>query len=182
MDFKIVLEVGQDYLRRTGPMVPAKWAVTPEREAQLKMLGGTIPKPVSGVLLLDTGAGHSTIDREIVTQLKLQKLGKTEAFGLGGTAEYEQYEALLVLPVIPITNPQPNPVAIAFPVRCPETTLKEDHLKHGYTTLDGKQLHVIGILGRSFLQFTKIYYDGVNGTVEMYIDKSASDAKIGTAL
>jgi hypothetical protein len=180
MDFKIVLEPGEKHLRQVGPMVPATWMVTPQQQRQLQARGQAIPNPVSGHLLLDTGAGHLMIEIDVARDLKLPDLGKTQAHGISGTDEFDEYEAILLLPVIPIKNPQPIPVSVGFPVQCPATNLQEHH--KNYKTVDGKPLRLVGVLGRTFLQFTRMYYDGIKGTVELYLDQSAMQAKKGQPL
>lgn len=176
-EFKIALDaVGQKHLRQAGPMIPASWCPTPEREQQLRLLGKQVPKPIEGYLLLDTGAAHVSIDTDVARELNIMPMGKKqEVHGFGGGGEVDHYLANLILPVIPFKNGKP--LAGTFGFRSPveawaSKDIRKNHLEWGYTTTDGKPLHVIGILGRIILQFTRFTYDGLTGSVEIFIDKS----------
>lgn len=180
--FMIVLDtVGQKYMRQTGPMIPASWYITAEREAQLNMLGGTLPTPVDGYMLLDTGAAHISIDDAVARELKLKPMGKmTEVHGIGGKGSLDHYEARLLLPVVPLVagTPASVPVKIGVPTEAWESVdIQKNHSMLGHATPDGKPIKVIGVLGRIFLQFTRFTYNGLTGSVEIYIDKSAMFAK-----
>jgi hypothetical protein len=177
-EFKIVLDaVGQKHLRQAGPMIPASWATTPQRDTQLKLLNMPIPQPVPGYLLLDTGAGHVSIDTDVARELSITPMlkKKTEVHGFGGAGELNHYLANLILPVVPIK--EGKPLGGSFGFRTPVEAwasegMRANHLKWGYTTPDGKPLHVIGVIGRIILQFTRFTYNGLTGEIEIYIDKS----------
>ncbi|MGZ5481419.1 MAG: hypothetical protein ACXWID_05495 [Pyrinomonadaceae bacterium] len=176
-EFRIELsEVGQKYLRQTGPMIPAAWEATPQRQEQLRLLRKTIPQPTHGYLLLDTGAAHVSIDTDVARELNIMPMvrKKTEVHGFGGSSDIHHYLANLILPVVPMRNG----VAISgtFGFRSPVEAwagkdLRANHRKWGYLTPDGKPLEVIGIIGRIVLQFTRFTYNGLTGEVEIYIDK-----------
>jgi len=175
-EFKIVLaSVGQKHLRQTGPMIPASWWTTPERQTQLRLLGRPIPPAVNGYLLLDTGAAHVSIDTDVAKELNIMPMTKKqEVHGFGGGGEVEQYLAHLILPVVPLK--QGKVIGGTFGFRAPTEAwaskdIRANHRKWGYRTTDGKPLNVIGILGRIVLQFTRFTYNGLTGEVEMYIDK-----------
>lgn len=175
--FKInVNPVGQKYMRQTGPMIPAKWYITAEREEQLNMLGGALPKPVEGYMLLDTGAAHVAIDGEVARELRLKPLGKTtDVHGIAGTRPLEHYDVRLILPLVPMKANKPvlGFPTIAIPIEAWESPdIQANHHAWGYTTPDGKPLKVIGVLGRIFLQFATMTYDGLNGNLEIFVDKS----------
>ena len=51
---------------------------------------------------------------------------------------------------------------------------------YGLTTPEGAPLSVIGVLGRTFLQFTKFGYDGLNGCWDMEIDVNAMSSFAST--
>jgi hypothetical protein len=181
-EFKIHLgPVGQKYLRQAGPMIPASWAITAEHEQQSKLLGKPIPLPSEGYLLLDTGAAHISIDTDVARELSIMPMGnKTTVHGFGGGGETEHYLANLILPVQPMKDGEP--IGGVFGFRSPVEAwagkdMRANHLNWGYKTPSGTPLHVIGILGRIFLQFTRVTYDGLTGEVEIYIDKSIMSPK-----
>ena len=176
-EFRIVLDaVGQKHLRQAGPMVPAAWSITPEREQQLNLLGKPIPSPVEGYLLLDTGAAHISIDTDVAGELGITPMGnKREVHGFGGGGEVDHYLAALILPVTPLKGGKPLGGTFGFrsPVEAwASKDIRSNHLNWGYTLPNGNPLNVIGILGRIILQFTRFSYNGLVGALEIYIDKS----------
>jgi hypothetical protein len=177
--FRITLPtVGQKEMRLAGPMVPASWYIPAELEKQLQSQGKPVPPPVAGHLLLDTGAAQIAIDNEVAKSLGLKPVKTAmEGQGIKGFDEMECYYARLLLPVLPIQNARPltvTPVMIGIPIeQVWETTgMMANYIKWGYETSPGVPLKVIGILGRLFLQFTKVTFNGLTGATEIEIDKS----------
>ena len=159
-------------------MVPAAWYVTAEKERELQMAGKPLPTPIEGYLLLDTGAAHIAIDSDVAKALGLEAMDKTtEVHGIKGYESMTHFMARLLLPVIPIQNARPvttTPVRIGIPVEAWESTgMMANYLKWGYEVKPGVPLKVIGLLGRIFLQFTTIAYNGLTGAVDIEIDKSS---------
>jgi Aspartyl protease len=77
----------QSLLRDIGPMVPASFGISNE-------------KRVKGNLLLDTGAGHVSIDESLALQLGFPvHTEQVDLHGLGGKHSVAMYEATLFLPV-----------------------------------------------------------------------------------
>src|SRR6266702_4101399 len=176
--FNITLpRVGQKELRLAGPMVPASWYLTTERERELQLSGKPLPAPVEGCMLLDTGAAHIGIDIDVAKELGLEVMGQTkEVHGIKGYESVDHYLARLLLPIIPIQNGRgltPNPVQIGVPVEAWGLDgIMNKYLSWGYKTQSGAPLKVIGILGRIFLQFTTVTYKGLTGEMAITIDKS----------
>lgn len=181
--FRIVLKtVGQKEMRLAGPMVPASWYITEERERELRSARKTVPQPIEGFLLLDTGAATIMIDSDVAKQLGLEPIGKTsEVHGIKGYESIDHYNARLLLPVIPLhgsTPMTPGPVKIGIPTEAWESTgMMANYLKWGYESKPGVPLKVIGVLGRIFLQFTTMTFNGMTGSVEIFIDKSSMFAQ-----
>jgi hypothetical protein len=177
--FRITIPaVGQKEMRLAGPMIPASWYISEEAEAALRVAGMPITPAVEGHLLLDTGAAHIGIDSDVAIQLGLKGMKKaTPVHGIKGYETMNHYMARLLLPVIPLRNNAPlasAPVAIGFPIEAWEITgIMEKYEKLGCEVKPGVPLRVIGILGRIFLQFTKLMYNGLNGTVDLHINKAA---------
>lgn len=176
--FKIPLApVGQKSLRQAGPMIPASWYITAEHERELKVIGGTLPRPISGHMLLDTGAGHIGIDDDVARELGLKVLTTTsDVFGFGGSGKIGHYTARLIVPMIPMRDGKPlsGPAPIGIPVQDAWETqgIREKHREYGYTAPNGAPLEVIGVVGRIILQFSRMAYNGLTGAVELEIDHS----------
>jgi hypothetical protein len=132
---------------------------------------------VRGNVLLDTGARHISIDETIARQLGLEpRPGKEEVYGLGGKHSLAVYNATLFLPVEAV-RPLPNvPAGASFMLSIPSQVhgvvgLREALESQGIPATNGDP--VIGILGRTFLQFTRVTYDGLSGSVIIEIDETA---------
>jgi hypothetical protein len=162
----------QRLLREVGPMIPASWGVPPENEPTSKTIRPA--EQVRGNMLLDTGARHIAIDESVAHQLRLQaRPDKDDVHGLGGKQSLAKYNATLFLPVEPVQPAAPagSSIMIGIPIDA-----------HGFVGLQktyesqrikpANGLPVIGILGRTFLQFVRFTYDGLSGNLIIEIDDS----------
>jgi hypothetical protein len=124
----------------------------------------------------DTGARHIAIDESVARGLGLQPHPeKADVHGLGGKQSLATYNATLFLPVEPVMPvagvPPRSSLMIGVPIQVHGFVgLKESFESQGIKPANG--LPVIGILGRTFLQFTKFTYDGLSGNVVIEIDES----------
>lgn len=76
-----------------GPSVPLQQA--------LKAAGQTVPPPVSGVFLVDTGASHTVVDVSLVTALGLNPTGTVMVHTpstQGNAVPLYQYDLMLYVP------------------------------------------------------------------------------------
>lgn len=75
---------GQAHLATVGPRIQIE--ATPHRHLQQKMLdsGLSIPPPVVGAGLIDTGASITSIDVSIAAQLRLQQIGTRRIWSATG--------------------------------------------------------------------------------------------------
>lgn len=168
--------ISQDFgdrrgLKHVGPMIKAEWRVTPETENNLKSKGLPVPAPIQGYLVVDTGFAGIAIDGDVTQELNLVPIGKAKVQGVEGDNFQNTFMALLLLM---IGNVNGENLAIGVPVEAaclPKIRASYDTYK--LTTSEGTPLRVIGVLGRDFLQFTKLTYDGLNGKWDMEIDTSA---------
>lgn len=171
------LSVSQDYRDRQqlvhiGPVIKAEWRVHPDTELQLKTTGAQVPSPVKGYMLIDTGAGDVAIDGDVAKELGLSPAGEQKVHGIGGESSHEVFSALLLLYV---GNVHGANVAIGMPrdfVCFPK--LRENHDAYNLKTPEGEPLRIIGVLGRTFLQFTSLTYNGLQGSWDMQIDESVT--------
>jgi len=164
--FRITLSLNsQDRLREVGPVIPASWAATPNNwQTQVR-----------GNVLLDTGASHLCIDAAVARELGIAEAGKEDVDGLGGKRSLSTCDATLLLEVVPLVAmpnvKQGSQVSIGFPLRVQVVEgLKRSYQDRGIVTPNG--LPVIGILGRTILQFTTFTYEGLSGRIVIDIDET----------
>lgn len=167
--------VSQDFhdteqLRRFGPVIRGEWRLAPDDERQLVAASGVVPPPVKGYFLIDTGASFTGIDAGVARELNLRPVRRTEAFGIGGSGVFEMVSANMLLYVGDVRGDR---VAIGlFKDFVCAPDLRETHDAYNLTTPDGSPLRIIGLLGRDFLQFATLTYNGLSGHWDMKIDPS----------
>ena len=66
-----VLNIQLNDLAERGPVIQVLISVHPSMAGQLIQRGETLPEPVSGLALLDTGSSHCVIDDGIAQKLHL---------------------------------------------------------------------------------------------------------------
>jgi hypothetical protein len=168
-------QVAQDFsdrqqLVRLGPVIKAEWRIDPETESQLKQAGASIPAPIHGYMLIDTGAGEIAIDGDVARELGLKPIRSQNVHGIGGQSAHEVFKALLLLYVGDVRGTNVA-IGIARDFICfPD--VRKAHDAYGLKTPEGAALRIIGVLGRNFLQFTKLTYNGPQGSWRMEIDES----------
>lgn len=167
--------VSQDFqdtgqLRRLGPVIRGEWRPASEDESRLVAAGSVVPPPVKGYFLIDTGASFTGIDAGVARELSLQPVRRTEAFGIGGSGMFEVVSANMVLYVGDVHGDR---VAIGlFKDFICAPSLREAHDSYNLMAPDGSPLRIIGLLGRDFLRFTTLTYNGLSGHWDMKIDPS----------
>jgi hypothetical protein len=162
------------YLKSVGPMIKARWQLTPEAEASRLH----VPPPVKGFMVVDTGFVGIGIDSDVAQELDLQPFGTTKVQGIETDITRTTYSALLLMM---LGNVDGEDLAIGGTIEAvciPKFRSAYD--SYGLVTPEGAPLSVIGVLGRTFLQFTKFGYDGLNGCWDMEIDVNAMSAFAST--
>ncbi|HEV7893319.1 MAG TPA: SEC-C metal-binding domain-containing protein [Pyrinomonadaceae bacterium] len=169
------LRVSQDYknraqLRRVGPVIKGEWHLDPETRNQLASKGEHPPEPVAGYILIDTGAAETAIDEDVARELNLTPIARIEAHGVGGTDSFVKVNAQIILQVGDV-NGVPLKLGLYRDVLC-APKLRRNHDTYGLIAPDGSPMRIIGLLGRDFLQFAKLTYNGLQGSWDMEIDES----------
>jgi hypothetical protein len=117
---------------------------------------------------VDTGATNSAIDEDVALELRLRQIGQQSVGGAAGATKHNVYKAAIFLELGDIHG---NNVAMALHKEFVAVKdIRAAHDAYGLTAPDGRPLRVIGLLGRDFLQFTKLTYDGLNGNWYMEVD------------
>lgn len=157
-----------DRLSNLGPVIRGEWRLFPDDERNLIAGGGAVPPPVKGYFLIDTGASFTSIDGDVARELNLPSLRLEDAYGVTGAGMFETYRASILLYVASMNGER---LAIGLHndfLSAP--VLREVHDSFNLTAPDGSPLRVIGLLGRDFLQFATLNYDGLAGSWDMTID------------
>jgi hypothetical protein len=132
-------------LQMMGPRIVIEIAVPDAVAAQIVAAGGTIPQPVVGSALIDTGASNTSIDAAVGTALALQVMNTILVSTPSGQTPHHVY-----------------PVKLAFP---------GTHLPLiPFQPVTGVQLAnqgLIALLGRDFLSGKMLHYDAAYSTVTL---------------
>lgn len=159
---------GTGFLAGFGPLIHATLTVAGAVEAALQARGKLPPAPVHGVLLIDTGATVTAISLRAAAALGLMPTRTSKGYGSGGVTDHPVFFACLK-------------VAISDGIRETELNFEQELL--GIPDLEkpaaaagikvgGKQVEMIGLLGRDILKITRMEYDGVLGDVKIRFDLS----------
>ena len=140
-------------LREFGPVTAVEVHVPPGIAAALVAHGLPIPAPVTGLAVIDTGAGVSAVDQSVFPQLGLHPVGTTNLSSAAGTSEREQYPARLVFPSMD-----------SLSLDLPEATsvdLRGQVIPLGPA---GGDRQVIVLAGRDLLAAGVFVWNGIQGT------------------
>jgi Aspartyl protease len=159
-DYKITATVAPDDLATFGPLVPGRVALPTSRN----------PKDgIEGLFLIDTGATNFSIDQSVADDLGLTSSRTVVSHGLGGAVPTKCYQVMVFIPAKPIGNYPPQATAmLGFPQEVGSVSLRKYH--EGLGKSPGR---IIGVLGRNLLQFTRMTYEGLAGTVTVEADGAA---------
>jgi len=137
-------EPGPGGLLKSGPVLPGEVAIPSALAKLLADEGQVIPPPVSGCMLIDTGASRSGVDIDIITKLGVQPTGiATLTTYSGRKIKRPTYPAKLYFP------------RINYPVEF-ESLVGVD-LKRFLAVKEDK---IIVLLGRDFLSKCALFYNG----------------------
>lgn len=150
----------------------AFWSVPQVVQDFLQTQGVSIPRPVQGALLLDTGATGTCISIRAADRLGLKPTRLVAGFGAGGATNNPVYQARLC---IPIANPNGTGVDLIMEQEVQGIPELEKHLQGKPLTYSGNSIELIGLLGRDVLASTRFVYDGLAGTLHLNFDRTAID-------
>jgi Aspartyl protease len=157
-EFKITVNIPPDVLAKLGPLIPGRVALPTSQN----------PKDgIEGFFLLDTGASQFSIDQSVADDLKLTSTRTVTSHGLGGAVDVKCYQVMIFIPAKPLGGnfPAQATAMLGFPTEVGSLNLHRYH--EGLGNMPGR---MIGVIGRSLLQFTKTVYDGVTGTITIETD------------
>ena len=172
---RFTIMAGQ-HLENVGLLVVAEWCVPKSLADQLTAEGKTVPPPVVGHVLVDTGARKTGIAQHTAETLGLTSIGTASSFGAHGAQESLRYRANFTLRIVDPTSGKALEVTFEDHEVLGIPKMKESFDQFGLRDQTGNLLNVIGILGREFLRHARLVYDGPRGIVEFEIDTQSVEA------
>ncbi|MDE1852545.1 MAG: hypothetical protein KGI38_02225 [Thaumarchaeota archaeon] len=92
--------LGPGGLQQNGPTVEAEVAVPSALEQLLRQKGQSVPPPVKGNVLVDTGATMSAVDDSVIRALGVSPIGVINTGTAGGPQTQSLYPARFILQVV----------------------------------------------------------------------------------
>jgi hypothetical protein len=151
-----------------GPLILAAWALPQTLIQALSAAGRPIPRPVEGVMLVDTGAMQTCISEVAAQALGLQPVRIAKTYGAAGLHENKVYETQLLIGI------GDDKGLLRSDIRFQMQTIgipQLDEPMKGLKIADREQT-LIGLLGRDFLRFTTLTYKG-DGSIEIVMQDQA---------
>lgn len=168
-EFRITSNLAPGDLTKFGPLIKGRVALHTSKSPN---------DGVGGVFILDTGASGSSIDQSVADELGLKPTRTTTGHGLGGETEIKCYRVMIFIPAVPLLMKDFPPGALAV-LGMPQEVGSVAGLHEGHEATLGKPpSRLIGLLGRSFLQFTRTTYDGLTGTITIEADQTMRDPRL----
>jgi hypothetical protein len=155
----ISVSVPPNQLLQEGILIEATCTVPRARGAFLKKNGLPIPE-VKGYLMLDTGASRTCIDEEVALELGLISTGMQPTGGVHGMQDRPVYFVQVQLRQAGLN------------LEAPLVAVKELNR----AMAPGKR-RLIGLLGREFLRFAVLTYDGTVGKVDVVVRREVIHPK-----
>ena len=126
-----------------------------------------VPAPVSGVVLLDTGATGTCISIKAADALGLKATRLAAGFGSGGDTLNPVFQARLH---ISMTNSEGISRVLTWSQEVQGIPKLEEPFIKNPLLYSGGQVELIGLLGRDILATTRFTYDGLVGSLQLDFD------------
>jgi hypothetical protein len=128
-------------LQLDGPIIEITAGVSAVLESILVSRGLSIPTPIRGTGIIDTGASHSAIQVSVIASLGIPPVGNTPVASAGGRLRYDKYNLRLSFPAL-ASSPRELPVL-------------------GVNLGNSR---IIALIGRDIMKDWIVHYDGPAGT------------------
>lgn len=166
-EFKITNTLTPYDLSHFGPLIKGRVALVNSSNAN---------DGIKGVFILDTGASSSAIDQSVADDLGLKPVRTIPGHGMAGQSEIQCYSVKIFIPAQPLLVSLPAGAVAALGIPQEVGSIKGLHQGHE-SVLGTPPDRIIGLLGRSFMQFTKTTYDGLTGKITIEVDQAMRDPK-----
>ncbi len=134
-------------LQRQGPCVQVSIGLAQSLASQLLQQGHTLPKPISGIALIDTGASSTCIDSNVAQQLELPVVNVVNiASASHASSQQNVYPIQIEVVGLPISIEAPNAIGAAL-----------------------NSQGLIALIGRDVLQHCTLFYNGITGAFTLSI-------------
>ena len=154
-------------LMQVGPLVVAQWSLPMSLQLALTNRGRPVPPPVSGHMLVDTGATKTCIAEEVAQALNLKPVNKMTGTGAGGRHVNNGYFAHLTIVIV---DPSGKRTVIENEEMIQGIPELSSHSKKLGILHGGKPVIFVGLLGRDFLRHAKFIYDGAKGLFSLEVN------------
>ncbi len=146
---RITVEELPERLKTIGPLIPGSWSRHDDE----------LGREARGEFLIDTGAYGAMIDYAVAVSLQLREQGTREIHGIHGYGTLQQYLARVRLPAKTASGADSYFEQVMECVGVPALLEKSRE----------QNAHVIGILGRAFLQAAYLEIDSKTGRIVLQI-------------
>lgn len=79
-------QINPSVLAKAGPVLAVEVSIPVALTEKLTKESKPIPQPKTGLALIDTGATHSCVDDDVISQLGVNPIGRTKIHGVCGSA------------------------------------------------------------------------------------------------
>ena len=162
-------------LQSTGQVLRVAVSVPEAESAARTSLGRPIPKPVVGVVLIDTGASNTCISQDVADKLSLKPLRIAQGLGAGGTHQNPVYFVRLK---IGFADPKTGLArSFSWEQEAQGIPKLEDASKQLKITHGGSRVDYVALMGRDVLAHTDFEYHGPTATIKIHFDMKSLEAQ-----
>lgn len=142
---------GPGGLAKFGPILPVELAIPSSLSRMLAEQGQNIPSPVSGFILIDTGATRSAVDINTILRLSVNAIGITNLMSASGESQHNLYPAKFSFPGLKFEVEFSSLVGVDL----------------SRQSIGGQQ--IIALMGRDLLSRCLLVYNGTKGSCSVAI-------------
>ena len=159
-----------------GPLVPEAWTIPLHLEEQYRRTGTPAPKPVSGFVLVDTGATETCISLKAAEELGLLPRRMKRTYSAGGLARNPVFWARLMIEIqtaVGTTTAGLDDEVVSVPHL--EDSIRALGIKVGAPRRSAAKVPVrlIGLLGRDLLRHATLLYEGTRAHFRLTFDEAS---------
>jgi hypothetical protein len=163
-EFRITIKTTRDRLTKFG-ILSDGWIASPTTPP-----GEIEKKGIKGLFFFDPGTLGVSIDAAVAEELGLKPDGQHEVQTLSSTSKADTYTVKIVIAADHVPSGTKN--AGMMRQFSGVTGIKDMHDRLVAIFRDEAPGRIIAIIGRSFLEYTSMVYDGLSGNVTIEIDAS----------